>query len=503
MNKSHQIVHNHVYIKAWYGEELGFQGTNKTDVLGRLCDDSRLIQHGDTFLCLPRAGNESARFIAQAIRQGASAVVHVGEPIDCDVMMLCLPDMQALGQFLRRYFETENTFTRCIGVTGTDGKTSVAWMLRQALERHLGKAWSSGTLGWMLSLETCHDLGNTTPSLLTMHYLLAAAHQANIPVWVMEVSSHGIEQQRMAGIPIDTAIWTTLGHDHLQDHGGFDNYANLKSTFIHHLMEHGHDVIINAQQTAILKRLHADNWKGYMPKHMPFDAMLINTLQQADMMQWEVIENACLTLTYHNEEVVLHDVPVGQFHAENLAAVAQLLTQQWSMSLSDISACLSVMPAPYGRMEAVKNTQNLQVYVDYAHTPEGLQACLQSARALTDTRLMLVFGCGGNRDVSKRAEMGAVAETFADKVWVTSDNPRDEEPEIIIADILQGLNTQKLRIFVNRADAIADALKTMSKDDVLVIAGKGHENYMEIKGQRTPWHDATWVKQCLDSSGQK
>ncbi|MDQ6974677.1 MAG: cyanophycin synthetase, partial [Mariprofundaceae bacterium] len=193
---------------------------------------------------------------------------------------------------------------------------------------------------------------------------------------------------------------------------------------------------------------------------------------------------------------------VGRFHAENLAAFAQLLKQQWGMSLTEIAACLSDMPAPLGRMEAVKNHHDLQVYVDYAHTPEGLQACLQSARALTHHRLMLVFGCGGHRDVSKRADMGAVAGMFADQVWVTSDNPRDEDPESIINDILQGLNTPKVSVFVNRADAITDALKTMSKDDVLVIAGKGHENYMEIKGQRIPWHDATWVKQCLDSSGQ-
>jgi len=276
----------------------------------------------------------------------------------------------------------------------------------------------------------------------------------------------------------------------LQDHGGFENYANLKASFVNQVMSNGGLTVVNAHQTTLLERLNMPNWKGYMP--------LTGQCHQTAMMQWEIVSIGHLTLTCQGEKVRVNDVPVGQFHAENLAAVAQVLKQQWNMCLSDIAACLHRMPSPFGRMQAIKNSQGLQVYVDYAHTPEGLQACLQSARALTQGQLKLVFGCGGNRDVSKRADMGRVAEKYADVVWVTSDNPRDEDPEKIIADILEGLSPQKVKIFVHRGDAIADALASMKKDDVLVIAGKGHENYMEIKGERTPWHDATWVRQCLD-----
>jgi len=326
-----------------------------------------------------------------------------------------------------------------------------------------------------------------------------------MPAWVMEVSSHGIEQGRIAGIPFDATIWTTLGHDHLQDHGGFERYAALKAKFINRVMDNGGCVVVNAEQTAILERLHGSSWKGYMPKGKNLDVAFSGALHQADAMQWVMLGVGQVGLQWHGKSVVVNDVPVGQFHAENLAAVAQVLNYALHMDLPDIAACLQALPAPYGRMQSIPNQQGLQIYIDYAHTPEGLQACLQSARGLLKKdaeqgSLSLVFGCGGNRDVSKRAEMGAVAASDADKVWVTSDNPRDEDSEKIIDDIVQGMATsQNIHRCTDRGEAIAQALEHMQAHDVLIIAGKGHEGYMEIKGQRIPWHDATWVRQCLDA----
>ncbi|MBL1352404.1 MAG: UDP-N-acetylmuramoyl-L-alanyl-D-glutamate--2,6-diaminopimelate ligase [Zetaproteobacteria bacterium] len=506
MNKVHQILHKRVHIKAWTCSQLGFdihQGENIP--VGGLCDDSRAVKQGDTFLCLPRAAGQARDFIQQAIHQGATAVIVVGERIPCPLPCLYLSDMAALGLFLRRYFDTMETATCCVGVTGTDGKTSVAWMLRHALARHLGVAWSSGTLGWVRSSEETYELGNTTPSLLTMHRLLAAAHQAQMPAWVMEVSSHGIEQERLAGLPFDAAVWTTLGHDHLQDHGGFECYAGLKTRFMNQVMSNGGLAVVNAHQAALIKRLQGSSWKGYMPKGAHLDVSIAGRLHQSDMMVWETLAVGQVGLQCHGQQVVVDDVPVGLFHAENLAAVAQVLKYQFKMDLPSIASCLRAMPAPYGRMETVKNTEDLQVYIDYAHTPEGLQACLKSGRSLTQANLLLVFGCGGNRDVSKRAEMGAVAEAYADEIWLTSDNPRDEEPENIMGDILKGMHAKRaVHQYLDRGDAIADALQVMKVGDVLIIAGKGHENYMEIKGKRTAWHDATWVRQCLlDDEGQE
>jgi len=181
MNKVHQILHKRVHIKAWTLSELGFsiqdEPRSKRESLlskmmlqeclvGELCDDSRNIQAGNTFLCLPRAESQAVSFVQQAIQRGATAVILVGKQVPCSIPCLYLPDMEALGSFLRRYFDTIDTTTQCIGITGTDGKTSVAWMLRHALARHLGVAWSSGTLGWVRSSEERYDLGNTTPSCI-------------------------------------------------------------------------------------------------------------------------------------------------------------------------------------------------------------------------------------------------------------------------------------------------------------------------------------------------
>jgi len=228
--------------------ELASEGekpSGDVEVCG-ISDDSRHIRPGDAFLCLPRAGIRSGAFVEQAVAAGASAVISVGHSQDTELPQLVLADVEAVGALLGRWFDTEPGRVKLIGITGTDGKTSVAWMLREAISRLDGKAWSVGTLGWMRSEGDVVDLGNTTPSLLTMHRLLAAAEDAGVAALVCEVSSHGIAQQRIAGLKMDVAIWTNLGHDHLQDHGGFAAYADIKSGFVRAVAERGGIAICNA-----------------------------------------------------------------------------------------------------------------------------------------------------------------------------------------------------------------------------------------------------------------
>jgi len=304
-----------------------------------------------------------------------------------------------------------------------------------------------------------------------------------------------------------------LGHDHLQDHGGFEAYAALKARFIQQVMDDGGLVVVNAQQVDVLHHVQRKPWKGYMRRGVDLNMAFAGRLRQADMMHWDVQKVGQVILQHQGKRVLVHDVPVGQFHAENLAAVAQVLRYCFAMDLPTIASCLQAMPAPPGRMQAVKNAQHLQVYIDYAHTPEGLQACLQSVRTMMEQKqgkvdakqgaLMLVFGCGGNRDVRKRAEMGEVAAKHADNIWITSDNPRDEDPERIMDDVLKGMPTSNaVHRCVRRADAIAQALQAMGEHDVLIVAGKGHEECMEINGEKIPWHDETWVRRCLESMAE-
>ena len=459
---------------------LGLGVYSKDITITHLCDDTRKLQAGDTFLCLPRVQNKRA-LVQQAIDKQAASVIFVGEAEQgLDIVCACLPDMQAAGTLLRRWFETEQTSVQCIGITGTDGKTSTAWMLREILEKYHGSAWSVGTLGWMKAADNLMDLGNTTPSLFNNHRLLALAQQQDIAALVFEVSSHGIAQQRIAGLPFAAAIWTTMGYDHLEDHGGFENYLSLKSSFMQSVLQAGGAVVANADYEHIRAALsQADDVFWYGAK-------------KADL-SWAV-EGQSVVMTTNQEKVTFHNVSVADFHAENLAAVAGVMHALYAISLHEFAEYAQGVSTPLGRLEAVGE----QVYIDYAHTAEGLQRCLLSARKLTQDKLLLVFGCGGNRDKSKRPVMGAVAETYADECWLTSDNPRDEQQQDIAADVLAGIkHAEAIHVVEDRALAITQAVNALANQDVLVIAGKGHESYLEVAGKRLPWSDKDVAEQAL------
>ncbi len=441
-----------------------------------IVDDTRRIQPGDTFLCLPRAKNVEG-LLADARERGAASLIFVGTPErDADLPCACLPDMEATGQMLRRWFETEDIRFPLIGVTGTDGKTSTTWMLRELLAHCCGSAWSCGTLGLIREADDMQDLGNTTPSLLTLHTLLALADQEGIGAMVLEVSSHGIEQQRIAGMPFAAAIWTTMGQDHLEDHGGFEAYMACKKGFVQAVAKAGGVVVANKDYDLITAALSGLEGKVFW----------YSQHSNADLM-WSLADG--LTLDDGHTQLRMKQVPVAGFHGENLTAAALLMKELFVMPLASLQVFDGKISTPIGRLEPVDAGN--QVFIDYAHTAEGLTRCMESARASTGRQLLLVFGCGGNRDKSKRPEMGAVAVKYADQCWLTSDNPRDEEQSDIVRDVLGGVgvNANKIHVCDDRNEAIEQAVLALGQSDVLVIAGKGHESYMEIKGERFPWSD--------------
>jgi UDP-N-acetylmuramoyl-L-alanyl-D-glutamate--2,6-diaminopimelate ligase len=453
-----------------------------------LCDDSRCIQAGDAFLCLPRAADSASRFAEQAVEKGASCVISVGlNELDLDVPQLLLPDMDSLGCLLRRWFGTEQTSVRLFGITGTDGKTSVTWMLRQAMQRRFGKSWAVGTLGWVKEDGTFTDIGNTTPSLLTLHALLGVATRQGVAALSCEVSSHGIAQQRIAGLPFTGVAWITLGHDHLQDHGGFEAYAATKQSFIAAAMAGDAFAAGNADQPEVEKRL---------PKAaLRFGRGLF---REGVALTWEQELPGLLRLRREGSEVVIEDIPLGEFHAVNMACVALLLLES-GVKLDELPGLLTGISAPPGRMQAM-NIGRWQVFVDYAHTPEALESCLHSARGFTEKRLIVVFGCGGERDREKRPQMGRIAVLMADVVWLTSDNPRGELPALIASEVESGMPhpyPAEVHLELDRRAAIARAVADLQPGDVLIIAGKGHESYMEVSGERLPWSDVEIAAQAL------
>ncbi|MDQ6954497.1 MAG: UDP-N-acetylmuramoyl-L-alanyl-D-glutamate--2,6-diaminopimelate ligase [Mariprofundaceae bacterium] len=500
MNKAMQYLKSMSQASVQSFSSLGYHFSGADQRIENICDDSRAIQRGDTFLCLPRTAEQNQLYIQHAIAAGASSIIYIGEKaIDSPIPCLVLANMDEVGIFLRRYFQTLQTSTQCIGITGTDGKTSVAWILREALAKRYGKAWSSGTLGWVEDHSHIYDLGNTTPSLLTLHHLLSAADKQKIPNLIMEVSSHGIEQQRIAGISFNVAVWTTLGHDHLQDHGGFDAYAALKERFICHAGKQGATVVYNHDQSKIHQRLLHANFKTRSYGHG-----LYQQQQKKHMLAWEQELPGLLRLAKKGKEMVVDDIPVGRFHAENSTAAAQVLHSHFKISLRESAQLLSGATAPPGRMQAIE-VGCWQVFIDYAHTAEALQACLESMRPITRGRLLLVFGCGGERDRGKRPEMGRVASEFADVIWITLDNPRGENPEVIASEIEGGIAHPyplEVHLQLDREQAIAAAIASMDSHDTLIIAGKGHEAYMDVQGQRLPWSDMACAYRFLQQKNR-
>ncbi|MFQ5581225.1 MAG: Mur ligase family protein [Mariprofundaceae bacterium] len=454
-----------------------------------ICDDSRQLRVGEAFLCLPRARDHVGSYLAMAKEHGAAAVIIVGDRIkDCPLPALYLKNMQQAGKLLRRWFGTETTETRCIGITGTDGKTSVAWMLREALHQLQGKAWSVGTLGLIRTMDDIADLGMTTPSLLNMHRLLALAHQDRVPTLVAEVSSHGIEQERIAGLDMQAAVWTSIGHDHLQYHGGFAAYAGIKESFVRSCAQNGGSILANADHAEIKARAPVSTrWYGH-------------GLYRKDVtIGWEQELPGMMRITADGKEVLIEDIPLGEFHAENLAAVALMLTSCFDVPVKKLPALLSGISVPPGRLQDL-STGRWRAFVDYAHTPEALERCLITVRKLTRRRLLLVFGCGGERDREKRPQMGEIAAHLADAVWITSDNPRGEAPELIASEIEDGMPRPypaEVHLQLDREHAIAEAAAELQQGDTLIVAGKGHEPYMEIAGQRTPWSDADIISRYL------
>ena len=454
-----------------------------------ICDDSRFVKPGYALMCLPRSRSHASEYAESACLNGAVAVISVGVEVDTDLPHLHLDNMEKAGQLLRYMLHSEDANIHLYGITGTDGKTSVAWMLREALSRYQCKpVWSTGTLGWMRSAGDIRDIGNTTPSMLTMHAMLASACEDDIHAIVSEISSHGIVQQRIAELHFNTAIWTNMGHDHLQDHGGYASYLAAKAGFLQQTAAQGGNVVANADYEDI--RQHAPGkscWYGHGLYRDDID------------LAWEQELPGLLRVKRGDEEVVIEGIPLGDFHAENVACTALALMVSMNVSLSDLPGLLNNISAPPGRMQELEAGYG-QVYIDYAHTPEALECCLETSRKLTRERLILVFGCGGERDREKRPHMGEIAANLADVVWITSDNPRGEMPAVIASEIEHGMSQPyraEVHLQLDREQAISEAVNYLQDGDVLVIAGKGHEAYMEVCGQRLPWLDADVVNKYL------
>ncbi len=452
---------------------------------GQLRTDSRHVQLGDIFIAWPGAAVDGRAFVAQALAHGAAAclVEHDGSAdfAFADTRIASFTGLKAItGSLAAQWLGHPAQALRIVAVTGTNGKTSTAWWLAHALPR----CAMVGTLGVGLPPHFT-STGMTTPDPVLLQTEFAKFIAAGAEFAAIEASSIGIVEHRLAGTAIDTAVFTNFTQDHLDYHGSMDAYWQAKAQLfdwpgLRVAVVNVDDAQGRALAQTLAPRCALDVWTVGL-QH-PARLMAVDIAHTAQGMAFTVVEG--------QQRQPMQTALIGQYNISNLLGVLATLRGQGHSLAQAVAACASLQPVP-GRMQQIAVVGQPLVAIDYAHTPDALQQALAALRPLAQARggrLCCVFGCGGNRDARKRPLMGAAAEQGADQVLVTSDNPRLEDPQAIVADILAGMRPQT-PYELDRAAAIAQAIAQADARDVVLLAGKGHEDYQDAQGHKRPFSD--------------
>ena len=470
-------------------------------VVHGLVQDSRAVQAGDAFFAIAGFGAHGLGFVEQARAAGASAILFeppapANLPAPADA--IAVPGLRArMGELADRFHAHPSHDMKMVGVTGTNGKTSTVQLLAQAWQLRGVRSGSIGTLGAGLQGEVVAT-GFTTPLVLQMHALLARLRDAGAQAVAMEVSSHALDQGRVDGVHFDVAVFTNLTRDHLDYHGDMATYGAAKARLF-------------ARQGLQASVVNLDDAFGReLLSSLPSPVRAIGvSSRDADSATLRAgnlrmdVSGIGFDLAIDGQEHAVQSRLLGRFNVDNLLAVAGVL-HALGETPADIANTLSQLQPIHGRMNRLGGEGGRPlVVIDYAHTPDALEQALSSLREHAPTRLVCVFGCGGERDAGKRPQMAAIAERLADLVIVTDDNPRGEDGDAIVADILAGFERADATIVVrDRAQAIARAIGEAGAHDIVLVAGKGHEPYQEIAGVKHAFDDSVVAREQLETGGQ-
>jgi UDP-N-acetylmuramoyl-L-alanyl-D-glutamate--2,6-diaminopimelate ligase len=466
--------------------------------------DSRKVQNGDMFVAIKGALSDGHNHISAAVSNGAKAVVLENDAQLPDsyfmhagvVKIVVGSTRRALAVMSANYYGHPAKRLRLIGVTGTNGKTTTTYLIRQLLESSTpsmrGKVGLIGTIEYVVGGET-YPATHTTPESLELHKLFAAMVERGCTHAVMEVSSHSLHQDRVYGLEFAAAVFTNLTQDHLDYHGTMGNYLQAKKILFDGLpssswaITNGDD----ASGSAIVERTKAS-------------VLTYGVTSSSDVRATDVslsIKGTSFVLHHHAEEITLHSQLVGRFNVYNVlsACSAGIALGIPAATLAAGVASFSFVP---GRFEQILSPVGWSAIIDYAHTPDALEKCLNTIRDVVPDggshKIITVFGAGGDRDKSKRPLMGTVVDSLSDVAVVTSDNPRTEEPGAIINDVLKGVQRKKdLFVEPDRRSAITNALSMVRAGDIVLIAGKGHEDYQIIGTTKHHFSDREIVQEFI------
>ncbi len=478
------------------------------DALGiqRLTSDSRAVRAGDAFVAYPGETRDGRDFIAQAIAAGAHAVLWESAnyqwPKNGRVRQLGVRGLRhKIGTIASHVYGRPSSRLWTVGITGTNGKTSCSHWIAQAFN-HLGRRCAvAGTLGNGFP-EKLESGVNTTPDAAWLHGQLRDWYGEGARAVAMEVSSHGLEQGRVAGVEFDVALFTNLTRDHLDYHGTMANYRRAKAKLFDwetlgwsvFNLDDAFGVALANQRRANCARVVGYGFNlRRVGKNVPC-VQGRNLRLSFDGIRFEA--------TTPWGMVRVKSAALGRFNASNLLGTLAVLLAS-GVSVRDAERVLAMLRPVPGRAQFLGRKSNPLVVVDYAHTPDALEKMLLSLREIRGeakrNKLTCVFGCGGDRDRGKRALMGRIASRIADAIVITSDNPRSEDPQTIIADILKGVSRKscKCAVIESRARAVQETIAAARRGDIVLIAGKGHEPYQEIKGVRHPYSDVATAAAAL------
>lgn len=466
---------------------------NVTTSVNNINYDSRKVIENDIFICIKGFATDGHKYIDKAIENGAKIVI-IQDDVNIksnDITVIKVENTRkALAKMSANYYGNPSNKMKIIGVTGTNGKTTTTFMIKDILERAGKKVGLIGTIANYIGDEKIHT-ERTTPESLELQELFNEMVNKSVEYCIMEVSSHSLELDRVYGIEFEGSIFTNLTRDHLDFHKTFENYYKAKFK----LFERSRIKLINIDDNygkQVIDDLNKLNEK---------DIYSFSLKETSDFKVFdEIVESRGINFKVKLDEIEEFTLNIpGDYNVYNsLGAIA--MCYKLGIDINAIKQGIEETLVP-GRCERVCIEYNLpyEIIIDYAHTPDGLQNILETAKAFTKGRLISIFGCGGDRDKIKRPQMGKIGVDISDIAIITSDNPRSEDPMAIIEDIKKGLDKDNYIIIENRKEAIKKAISIAKKDDVIVIAGKGHETYQILKDKTIHFDEREVVKEILDS----
>ena len=441
--------------------------------------DSRKVKEGDTFIALRGVNGDGHNYIEDAIKNGAIKII--AEEGSYSKETIIVKDTRLyLINYIEENIKPLVSDLKIIGITGTNGKTTSCYLLYQALNKLNIKCGYIGTIGFYID-EKIKDLNNTTPELLDIYEMLIECKNQGCKFVVMEVSSHALALKRVEGIEFDYAVFTNLTRDHLDYHKSMDNYALAKQKLFYKIKDDGFAIVNND-----------DEYKEYflIPHNKNITYGISDSDYKIDYFN-STIDNTIFKINDEEYHINL----IGKHNVYN-SLITIIILKTLNIDNKKIIDVLKNLEAPKGRMDKLKKETNT-IIVDYAHTPDAVEKVLDTVKELEHNKIITVVGCGGNRDRTKRSLMGKVAATLSDYVIFTSDNPRNEDPMGILNDIVKELDTSNYEIEENRELAIKKGIQQLTKNDILMVLGKGHENYQIIKNKKIHFDDKEIILENL------